>query len=420
MKLNLLYLASYFPPSNFVASVRSGNIAKYLIRYNYCVKVVTVNPSILTAKQSQDNRLTFHNESLEMIHTDHGYRFLTPSFVHSKFADRVPLAAGFIRWMLRRLGVDPGIGWRFPILRVCSGMKSASIDLILATGPPFVSFDVAAKMADEWGVPFIIDYRDLWTNGPRSRFFERVRARQHERKIIDKAAAILVVSPSMATALDQEFGCGKKTHVLTNGYDPEELESISAHHFDTFSIVYTGTFYPPASVLDPLFEAFALLKNRGSTICEKIKFHYYGRQNSYCIETSSRFGVEDMVVAHGLVDRVEALSAVKGANLALVITNVTSSSSLADRGVITGKIFEPLGSGTPILLITPQGSDVRPMLNEAGCGQSFEGKQSLQIADFIENLYWGNVKLSVGNRYKYSWPHLIGRLDSIISQCIAS
>ena len=41
-----------------------------------------------------------------------------------------------------------------------------------------------------------------------------------------------------------------------------------------------------------------------------------------------------------------------------MITSVAEEATIEDRGIVTGKVFEPLGLGTPILLIAPPGSDI--------------------------------------------------------------
>jgi hypothetical protein len=52
------------------------------------------------------------------------------------------------------------------------------------------------------------------------------------------------------------------------------------------------------------------------------------------------------------------------------------SASPAEAGIITGKIFEALGLGVPILVIAPHGSDVEAVVDNAGCGSVFSGSET--------------------------------------------
>ena len=41
--------------------------------------------------------------------------------------------------------------------------RKKSFDLILVTGEPFILFKYGHKISKEFGIPWIADYRDVWT-----------------------------------------------------------------------------------------------------------------------------------------------------------------------------------------------------------------------------------------------------------------
>ena len=61
----------------------------------------------------------------------------------------------------------------------------------------------------------------------------------------------------------------------------------------------------------------------------------------------------------------------KGAGVAVVITSVVESATPEDNGMVTGKIFEAIGLGTPTLLIAPAGSDANVVAETTGLARSF-------------------------------------------------
>src|SRR6476660_703333 len=86
-------------------------------------------------------------------------------------------------------------------------------------------------------------------------------------------------------------------------------------------------------------------------------FHYYGEHGGYVREEALRYGLLDRVVIHGSVPRREALSAVRGAGVTVVITTVHESALPEEKGIVPGKIFETIGLGSPTLVIAPAGSN---------------------------------------------------------------
>src|SRR5262249_45026679 len=121
----------------------------------------------------------------------------------------------------------------------------------------------------------------------------------------------------------------------------------------------------------------------------------------------------DRVVLHGGVSRTDALSAVRGANIAVVIASVFAEDTQQDNGKIPGKLFEPLGLGTPILLIAPAGSDATQIVEETGMGRGFVGTDIEGIVRFLSDIARKEHKRSFCTD-RYSWPILAAKLDRIL------
>src|SRR5439155_3501140 len=125
------------------------------------------------------------------------------------------------------------------------------------------------------------------------------------------------------------FKVGPKLHVITNGYDSEELAEVKPHNFGHFAIVYAGNFYPPERVITPILAALKHLEENGKS--DGWYFHYYG-DDAHVREEAVRLGVVNRVKLHGRVSRSEAISAVRGANIAVVITSVLENASVRVKG----------------------------------------------------------------------------------------
>jgi hypothetical protein len=148
-------------------------------------------------------------------------------------------------------------------------------------------------------------------------------------------------------------------------------------------------------------------------------FHYYGPHGHHVLEEAERFGVRRLVTVHGKVSRSDALAAVKGAGVAVVITSVVESPSPEDNGMVTGKIFEAIGLGTPTLLIAPAGSDAHAVAEVTGLARSFTADNVDGIASFLGGLVDGQA-LELNDPTAYTWENLAGGLDGILRKAIGA
>jgi glycosyltransferase involved in cell wall biosynthesis len=298
-------------------------------------------------------------------------------------------------------------------------LSAQDVDLILTSGPPFASFRLAKRLADRFGCPYVLDYRDLWTESPHSNtpYANRLSTIQEEARLLASCAAVTIVSRSCGLALESKFSLGSKLHVVTNGYDSEELANIEPYNFHHFAIVYAGIFYPPKRVITPAMAALQHLTRGATSKSREWYFHYYGPHGDHIREEATKYGVMDHVILHGRVPRSEVLAAIRAANLAVVIASIAEEGTLADKGIITGKVFEPVGLGTPVLLIAPSGNDARAVVEATESGQSFTARDIDGIAAFLTDVIDGRVaKPKIAE--VYSWGSVAKKMDSVLRAAI--
>jgi glycosyltransferase involved in cell wall biosynthesis len=416
----LLFLACAFPPLRISGCVRTWNIAKYLARLGWDVTVVTPHPSVWRHVDSPEaTTLQLRREGIRRILTDHRWRCLFPDFLKCWNHGPGWLIGGICRKIARQRGIDHGIGWIRAAERACSTLSANDVDVILATGKPFAAFTLAKRLSDRLQRPYVLDYRDPWSGNPHSNRPALPAVIQAEASLLAGCAGVTIVSPSWGQAIDRYFRLGPKLHVIPNGYDPEDLTAIKPHNFGHFAIVYTGSFYPPKRVISPVLAALQRLKETMPGKDGKWHFHYYGGQGDHVREEAERLGVMEQVVLHGNVSRAEALAAVKGAGIAIVITSVAEEATMADRGIMTGKVFEPLGLGTPILLVAPPGSDVETLAETTGLARRFTGSDVAGIASFLTEAISGQV-IKPKNLDVYAWTTIAKQLDAVLREAAVS
>ncbi len=414
----LLYLAYYFRPAQMIASVRTWNTATHLSRLGWDVQVVTPDPSLWLDKEDSGSvDLSIEENGFSRIVTSHGLRMLVPgdvSYPRNGFSRLIGVIG---RRATDILGCDRQIGWARPAEIACAALNSGDIDCILASGPPFVAFRVAKRLADRLNCPYVMDYRDPW-NGDPHRLYERPDkpwSIKEERSLLRDCGAVTVVTPSWAKQLDQQYDVGVKTHVISNGYDRTMFGGIKPARFDHFAVVYAGTLYPPKRVLDPVLAAFAKSLKQVSI---PMRFHHYGSHGEMIRESARRFGVEEFVELHGQTSRSEALSAQKGANLVVAVTSVEENGAVSDNGMVTGKIFDCLGLDAPVLVVAPRGNDIYSIAEKAGGMRCFTGTDISGIAGYLTACSNGDLPQS-RNPDMFQWENIGAQLDAVLRKTIS-
>lgn len=405
----MLFLACYFPPASAIGCVRTWNVAKYLARIGWDVSVVTPHPSVWRDVYNPEKTTThLKREGIDRILTAHRWRCLKPDRLNCSNRGFGWFVGGVCRKIARSLRIDNHIGWIRAAERACSTFTPREVDVILATGPPFVSFRLAEQLSHKLECPYVLDYRDPWRHDPytparRAWFGE-------EARLLANSAAVTSVSRSWGLDLEYEFALGSKLHVVSNGYDPEDLAEVRPHKFGHFAIVYTGTFSPPKRVISPVMIALRRFRETMKGNGQKWYFHYYGQHGKHVHEEATRFGVMDQVVLHGKVSRTEALSAVRGASVAVVITSIANKPTLADKGMVTGKLFEVLGLGTPALLVAPSNSDVETIVEDTGLARTFTASNTDGMASFLMEVLHGKTP-QPRDPELYAWTSIIRKMD---------
>ncbi|NBU92715.1 MAG: hypothetical protein EBS17_07740, partial [Flavobacteriia bacterium] len=116
-------------------------------------------------------------------------------------------------------------GPKLPIyLEAYNYIKNNKVDIILATGEPFVLFHYAKKLGQQFNLPWVADYRDPWSpNLQKSLGVYRWLQRSNERRTVKHAAGISTVSPIVARQI-QSVGIFPNIAIIPNGFDHEAMD----------------------------------------------------------------------------------------------------------------------------------------------------------------------------------------------------
>jgi glycosyltransferase involved in cell wall biosynthesis len=417
-KPKLLFFAWTFPPVRAIGAVRTWNIAKYLARLGWEITVVTPRSSVWRNSDAEEKiRDELGRAGIHRIETDHRWRCLDADSLKCWNNGIGWFVGGVCRRIARCLGFDGGIGWSRAAQRACLHNQPGAYDVVLVSGPPFSSFLPAFKVSKRLGIPYVLDYRDTWTVDPYSERPAPRSIKLLEAKLLANSSAVTVVCPSWGSILDQEYQLQRKLLVISNGFDHEELAAVKSRSFGHFAIVYAGAFYPPTRVISPVMAALARVKETSDVSNPEWYFHYFGQDGDHVRKEADRFSVLDRVVFHGCVPRVEVLAALRGAGLSVVITSIFPHSSREVDGMVTGKLFEIVGLGTPVMLVAPPTGDIHRVAETTDLIHSFTGTDIDGIADFFRGAIHGLVARGKSPE-PYAWVNIAKTMDSVLREVI--
>jgi glycosyltransferase involved in cell wall biosynthesis len=389
--LKILYVSYFFPPYNAIGAVRTGKTVKRLIEGGHDVRVVSAMRQGLLPTLEMDIPQEVVDYT-DWIDVDMFMARALGRGAVNKIKSTGAAPQRKSRPLARLIGVasrlyvswmhipDRYIGW-YPFARkACRQLVDEGWrpDVIYASATPYTALMVASGISKQYGIPWVGELRDLWTDNPYAH--HRALSRWLERRTLRTAAALVTVSEPLAEILRHKYDC--PCHVIMNGYDAEDFAApdyaaqSGGFGSQRLRIVYTGQLY--AGRRDPtmLFQTLEL----NPELKSRVQIDFYGRNLDWVIERAGEYGLHDVVQVHEPVSRREAIEIQMQADVLLLLT----WNDPRERGVLTGKLFEYIGARRPILVLGHIDGDAAGLV----CRERFgvASNEPAEIAGFIAAL----------------------------------
>jgi len=381
--MRILVVTYYWPPAGGPGVQRWLKTSKALSALGHDVEVLTVSPEKATYPLL-DASLEAETEGLRVHRTSArdwfgAYQKLTrrKEVPFSGFANQAgrpgPLQrlSRFVRGNF--FLPDPRRGWNgFALSKARQLHAKLPFDTVITTGPPHSTHLIGRSLKRQQGITWWADFRDPWTDiYYYDQFYPTSLARAHdaslERSVLTEADRVVTVSKDLVRLFEEKVpGVRSRCHVLPNGYDPADFSEGLAPNNDIFTLTYTGTLtldYPVSLVevaLEQVLSSGAPLRLRlvGRPANEFVAA-MEALQKRY-----AHFQLENL----GYRPHAESVRYLQTADaLMLLIPDLPNN-----KGILTGKIFEYLGSGRPIWGFGPTDGDAQDILLQSQAGSLFE------------------------------------------------
>jgi glycosyltransferase involved in cell wall biosynthesis len=261
---------------------------------------------------------------------------------------------------------DATLGWvPYALAEGHRILETHRFHAILSSAGPPSSHIVGGRLQRRSGLPWIADYRDLWSDNHWDHRIAPFRAaeRAFERRIVRPARHLTTVAPTWAERLEALHG--KPATVILNGFDPADYPDEPATPREPgLTLTYVGTLYWPGQSPEPLFAAIErLARGPDGQDLEAVGFRarFLGTQPGLVESLARSYDVQRWVERTPRVPHPESLARQR-ASAALLYIGWQEPA----EGFLTAKIFEYLGANRPILAVGPPGGPASELLRECG------------------------------------------------------
>lgn len=424
----ILIITYYWPPASGPGVQRWLKFVKYLNQAGYRPIILTVkNGGFPSIDESLINDVP---ENLKVYKTKTFEPFKIYNFLRGKKGKSIEVGMGnlksktsffnsFANYIRSNFFIpDARIGWnKFARKKALKLIIENEIELVITTGPPHSTHLIGDYLKKKSEIKWIADFRDPWSTIFYEKFLNRNEKSKNknlklESQVIKNCDALVVVSQGMKEEFDSD---STKISVISNGFDPSDMEKLETQPTPYFKLSYIGNLKRNQDVI-ALWEAISELA-KDSKFAEKFKLSFTGNVTDSVKGSIEKYGISKFVEYNSFVGHKEATRLMSVANcLYLPIPN-----SENNKSILTGKIFEYMASGSPILSIGPKDGNASMILMDCGRSGMFDYNEKNEIKNFIKmNFdYWddnfGLSKKHKDNLYmKYSRENLTKNLISLI------
>lgn len=396
----VLIITYYWPPAGGSGVQRWLKFTKYLRDFGWEPVIYTAaNPE---APAMDENLLAEVPQGVEVIRKNvrephdlfrkltgrKGQRFgagmASTGKAKSGFLNRLAI------WVRGNLFIpDARMLWIRPSARYLSKyLKQNPVDAMVSTGPPHSTHLIALRVSKKNGTPWLADFRDPWTeidffHDFKPGYLARSIHAKLERKVLASAQRVVTVTNGWATDLARLGNV--EVSVVENGYDPDDFQLIEKANPTTpeeFSLTHIGTLSPNRNC-NLLWQVLGEMVKENLPFAKRFKLRFVGSVDILAREGIEQNGLLPSTEFLGYLPHQQAVQAQLQSSALLLLVNQSPNA----MGIQTGKVFEYMAAGQPILAIGPKGGDTQRLIDETQSGLFVDFTSKDELREGIERLW---------------------------------
>lgn len=417
----VLIITYYWPPGSGAGVQRWLKFVKYLPQYGWEPLVLTVDPSY-AAYPAVDQTLEDDIPPGTKIFRTRAVDYFTLLRKNNTKLPSAGFASGdensfkgkLLRFIRGNFFIpDPRRGWNgYAFRKACEIISKEEIDHVITTSPPHSTQLIGLKLKKRFPqLRWMADLRDPWTDiYYYKKFYHTLPAaiadRHFEKEVLRNADKLITVGKSLKSIFSSKAeGIENKISVITNGYDDDDFSGYMPLKPERFTITYTGTL----SDHYPVYGFLKALRSIADTGTD-FRLRFVGMVSSGTRRSILSITGYDKVEFIPYSKHSEAIHYLAESSALLLIIPDHSS----NKSIITGKLFEYLASGKPIICLGPEDGDAATIIRETVSGKSFTYSDSAGMEEYLRVLL--NVsEIKPVEVNKYSRKYLTSLLSDTLN-----
>ena len=431
----VLILTYYWPPSGGAGVQRWLKFTKYLKRYGW-------EPIIYTAENGEIpvvdlSLLKDVPEELTILKTPIWEPYqLYKRFIGRKKDDKINASflsenkkAGLSEkisiWIRGNFFIpDARKFWIKPSINYLENyIFKNNIEYIISSGPPHSMHLIALGLKNKFtSLKWVADFRDPWTNidfYDKLMLTKRSNKKHHsqELNVLTTADIILSIGKGMSNEflnIYQKSG-GKnlnKFKVISNGFDADDIKTIDIIKDKKFSIAHIGTLVKDRNPI-VLWKVLKKLTDTRDDFRSQLEIKLVGKVDIFVKEQLENYGLINFVKKIDYLPHSEVIIEQQKSKVLLLLINNTKNA----KDILTGKFFEYMASGSPILAIGPIDGELADIIKKTQTGLISNFEDEITLEKNILNLFVNQSIQTNGEEViKYSREELTKKLCELLNE----
>lgn len=360
----VLWITTFFPPRINVGTIRNIKLLKYLPSYGW--------EAVVASPKEEDTNTEMSRHLLSQLSTSitqadmprDPFLRLLDGKKGGKFAKYLGYLANNI------IPPDGHIFWGLLTLRrLGSIIEEQRPSLIYTTCGPFSINLMGAWAKSRYGLPWVTDFRDLWTFNPflrkKNPYFRTV-SHVLERRYLAYCNAVVVNTDNSRRKMAERYPfIEEKIWVVQNGFDSEDMPLFGEMIKPTAgSFLYAGSIYKSRYTPYPILQLLQRLASAaGELYLEKTwEIHYAGENGNTFEEIVRQSGIKAKCITHGCLDQKALyILARKMSYVLLCMPPDTDSTSW-----LPARLYDYLGNKCRIICLSPRNGEIVEILQRYG------------------------------------------------------
>ncbi len=308
---------------------------------------------------------------------------------------------------------DARIGWnKFAIEKARELIQLHALDTVITSSPPHSTQLIGLQLKKEFNLKWLADLRDPWTEIYYNKLLFRTNWAKkidyrYEQACLQNADTLIVVSEDIKRRLGEaRETILEKTHVIPNGFDEEDFSHERTKNDAGIKYIsYVGNLglqYP----IEEFLKTFSELVK----VDEQWRIRFVGNVSDVLITEIQKLGLEKWVEFTPYVEHKKAVEYMINSDLLLLIIPNTEN----NKGILTGKLFEYIATGNPIIYIGPEDGDALEILKRNTVNIALNSKEKEAVIDFILNSNSNQQEVNPSSKNTFSRRNLTGEVAKLI------